>query len=64
MLQAIFEQNRKIQRRLTMMVIGNYLRLALIVIPLILGAIYLPPLIADLYEQYAALLSGNLNPSI
>src|SRR3989344_3083338 len=46
--QVIYEQNRKIKRRLTMMVVGNYLRLFLIIAPIVLAIIYLPPLIEKL----------------
>ncbi|MBI2437177.1 MAG: hypothetical protein HYV41_05595 [Candidatus Magasanikbacteria bacterium] len=52
--QVIYNQNRKINHRLTWMTIGSYLRLALIVVPLILGIIYLPPLIMEFLENYGA----------
>lgn len=58
--QVIYNQNRKIQRRLTWMTIGSYTRLFLILIPLILGIIYLPPIISDAWAQYGSQLgSGN-----
>lgn len=56
--QVIYEQNKKIKHRLTMMVIGSYLRLALIIIPIILGIIYLPSLLEDLWGQYGQILGG------
>ena len=56
--QVIYEQNRGIKRRLTWMVIGSYLRLLMIVVPLILAFIYLPPLLKDLFAQYSGLLGG------
>ena len=56
--QVIYEQNRGIKRRLTWMVIGSYLRLLMIVVPLILAFIYLPPLLKDLFAQYSSLLGG------
>ncbi|PLX26437.1 hypothetical protein C0581_04500 [Candidatus Parcubacteria bacterium] len=54
--QVIYNQNKKIKHRMTMMVIGSYLRLLLIVAPIILGIIYLPPLMSNLWEQYSATL--------
>lgn len=56
--QVIYEQNRGIKRRLTWMVAGSYLRLLMIVVPLILAFIYLPSLLKDLFAQYSSLLGG------
>ena len=56
--QVIYEQNRGIKRRLTWMLVGSYLRLLIIVVPLILAFIYLPPLIKDLFEQYSGIVGG------
>lgn len=54
----IFEQNKKIKRRLTLMVVGNYFKLLLIIVPLIIAFIYLPPLINQLLLQYNSILGG------
>lgn len=56
--QVIYEQNQGIKRRLTWMVVGSYLRLLIVVVPLILAFIYLPPLLKDLFAQYSGLLGG------
>ncbi|OGH71859.1 MAG: hypothetical protein A2921_03330 [Candidatus Magasanikbacteria bacterium RIFCSPLOWO2_01_FULL_43_20b] len=56
--QVIYEQNRGIKRRLTLLLVGGYLKLLLIVVPLILAFIYLPPLLKDLFAQYSSLLGG------
>ena len=56
--QVIYEQNRKIKHRLTMMVVGNYLRLLLIIAPIVLGFIFLPPLLEDIFGQYGNILGG------
>lgn len=56
--ESIALQNKKIQRRLTIMVVGSYLKLAFILIPLILAFLFLPPVIESAWDQYAALL-GN-----
>lgn len=45
--ETIHGQNRKILRRMTMMTVASYLRLLLFVVPIILAAIYLPPLIEE-----------------
>jgi len=58
--QVIYEQNRKIKRRLTMMVVGNYLRLFIIVAPIVLAIIYLPPLI----EKLLSTVGGAGAPAI
>lgn len=59
--QVIYEQNKGIKRRLTLMLVGSYLKLLIILVPLILAAIYLPPLIKDLFGQYGDLMGGLQN---
>src|SRR3989338_3837517 len=56
--ELIFEQNKKIKRRLGWIIFGGYVRLALILVPLILALIYLPPLVQDLLNQYESIFSG------
>ncbi len=56
--EIIYKQNKKIKRRLTIMAVGDYLRLAFIIVPLILAIIYLPPLLNDVISQYSELLGG------
>jgi Tfp pilus assembly protein PilN len=49
------EQQRKMKQRMTMFVISGYIRLAIVLIPLIIGAIYLVPFLesfADLYLSF------------
>ena len=43
MVKKVYEQNNKIYKRLRLMLIGNYLKLLFLIIPIILGIIYLPP---------------------
>ncbi len=57
--QVIYEQNRAIKRRLTFMVLGNYLRLLMIILPLIVGFWFLPPLIKQLVGQYQGLFNDS-----
>lgn len=57
--QVIYTQNKAIKHRLTIMALLNYIKLALILTPIILGIIYLPPLMADLLEKYSSLINGG-----
>ncbi len=57
--QVIYNQNKKIRRRLTMMVLGSYIRLALILTPIVLALIYLPPLLDQYISQFGSLLGGS-----
>lgn len=56
--QANYQLNTKINHRITMMVVGSYLRLLLIVLPIILAIIYLPPLLSNMLSQYKGLFSA------
>lgn len=62
--QLIYEQNEKIKRTLTWMVVGNYVRLSLILIPLIAGILFLPPLVKNMMQQYESVLGGQGNQSV
>ncbi len=57
--QALYDQNQKILRRMTMMTIANYLRLALFVIPLIFALVYLPSLFKQYIGSYQELLGNS-----
>ena len=57
--QIIHQQNRAIKRRLTWMTIGSYIRLLLLLAPLILLAIYVPRWIAEFKETAASVRSGE-----
>ncbi|KKQ27626.1 MAG: hypothetical protein US42_C0007G0017 [Candidatus Magasanikbacteria bacterium GW2011_GWC2_37_14] len=56
--QLIYEQNKKIKNRLTLMVITKYIWIVLIAVPTILGFIYLPTLLEQFTKQYSGLLNG------
>lgn len=60
--QIIYEQNRKINNKLLWSAISDWLRILLIVVPLVLGIIYLEPLLKGVLAQYAGLL-GNSSAS-
>lgn len=54
--EEVYEQNKKINKRLRNMVWGSYLRLALIIIPIIIGIIYLPAYFSQIMKQYQGVL--------
>lgn len=38
----------------------GWIKVLLIIIPLIIGVLYLPPLLKDMFNQYTSLLNGGL----
>ncbi|MCF6276290.1 MAG: hypothetical protein L3J07_00405 [Candidatus Magasanikbacteria bacterium] len=54
-------QNKKLLKKFKWMLISNYIRLALIVVPFILAAIFLPAYIAKFLEDYNAIISQTSN---
>jgi hypothetical protein len=54
--QIIYEQNRKINNKLLWSAAANWLRLLVIVVPIILAFIFLPPLLKNVWSQYGDLL--------
>jgi hypothetical protein len=50
--QIIYEQNRKINHKLMWSAIASWLRLLIILVPLIAALIYLPSLLKGLLDQY------------
>jgi len=71
-LTALLKSNLEMTKEIRAMVkhINNYvawqrlfawIKVFLILIPLIIGALYLPPLLKDVFSQYSSLLNGGLN---
>ncbi|MFA5211367.1 MAG: hypothetical protein WC414_02585 [Patescibacteria group bacterium] len=54
--QVIYNQNKKIKHRITLMVVGNYVRLFLIFVPIVIGIIYLPDFIENYLDKYSWIL--------
>lgn len=54
--QIIYEQNRKINNKLLWSAIFSWIKIVLIVTPLILAYIYLQPMINGVLKQYGSLL--------
>lgn len=55
--QIIYEQNRRINHKLMWSAVANWLRLLVIVIPIVLGILFLPPLVKQLMNSYSGLLN-------
>lgn len=47
---------KKIKRRLLILAIGSYVRLLILLIPLVLAVWFLPPFIREVWSQYGTLL--------
>jgi hypothetical protein len=59
--QIIYEQNRKINNKLLWAAIASWIRTALILIPIILGILFLPSLLKGVWSQYSELLGSSDN---
>ncbi len=57
--QIIYEQNRKINNKLLWTAIGSWIKVFLILIPLILAGIIIAPMAKNLSTMYTDLLSGG-----
>lgn len=57
--QIIYEQNRKINNKLLWTAIAEWLKVLLIVVPLVLAILYLGPLLKGVISQYSDLLGGG-----
>jgi len=57
--QIIYEQNRKINNKLLWLAIGNWIKVFLILIPLILAVLFLAPIVRNFSSLYSNLLLGN-----
>jgi len=57
--QIIYEQNRKINRKLFISSLFGWIYFIIIVAPLILAVWFLPPIFKNLYGQYQGLLGGG-----
>ena len=54
--QIIYEQNRKINNKLLWTAIAGWVRVALILVPIVLGIFFLSPLLKGVVSQYSELL--------
>ncbi len=60
--EAVYNQNKKMLKHMRWASIMGTLRLIILLIPIILGIIYLPELLSGMWEQYQSTLgiSGNI----
>lgn len=49
--ESILHSNKRIARRLLFMAVGNYVRLVLLLAPIILAIIFLPPFLKDFRQE-------------
>lgn len=68
--QILYEQNRKINRKMLWSAIGSWIKILLILVPVILAVFYAVPILKDLMSKYGGILgldshinSNNLNDS-
>ena len=59
--QIIYEQNRKINNKLLWASIGGWIKIVLVVVPLVLAVIFLAPMAKNLTSFYSEMLT-NTNP--
>ncbi|OGH88731.1 MAG: hypothetical protein A3J93_01385 [Candidatus Magasanikbacteria bacterium RIFOXYC2_FULL_42_28] len=59
--QIIYEQNRKINRKLRWSAVAGWLRLALIVVPIILALWFLPPYLGQFKEVFENITGANVS---
>ncbi|MBU0597206.1 hypothetical protein KJ641_04355 [Patescibacteria group bacterium] len=57
--QVIYNQNKEIKHRLTLMTVATWVRILLFVIPIVLAIIFLPPLLDSVLGQYGDLLNSG-----
>lgn len=50
--ELVYQESTRIRRRLSWMAVGNWFRLALWLLPIILGVIFLPPLFRQAQDFY------------
>lgn len=57
--QIIYEQNRRLNGKLAWSAASDWVRLLILLIPLVLAVIYLPPLIQKLSGDYNQIVKGS-----
>lgn len=60
--QEIYEMVKSIKRYVIWQRIFTSLKILIILVPIILGIIYLPPIIKDAFKQYRELIGVTTNP--
>ena len=57
--QIVYNQNKEIKARLTLMAVSSYIKILVIVVPIVLAFIYLPSILEQAFSQYSTLLGGK-----
>lgn len=63
MTQEIFKMTKSIKSYLLWQRVYGFIKFVIIIVPLVLGVIYLPPILKNLFGQYQGLLDLIKNPS-
>lgn len=58
MTEEVYRIIKKVNKYLVMQQVFGFLKILVIIVPIILGLIYLPPLLKDVFDQYQQLLYG------
>jgi len=59
LLQEIAEQNQKLEKYFKRVVVLGYLRIILILAPIIIALIFIPPLLGELLSDYQRVLEAT-----
>ncbi len=59
--EVVYNEVKRVRRRLTFMSIGSYVRLILLLTPFILGFIFLPPLIRQMKGTFESIIQPGKN---
>jgi hypothetical protein len=57
--QVIYNQNKQIKHRLTMITLLSWLKVLIILVPIIVAFVYLPAFLRDAWSQYGDLLGAG-----
>ncbi len=60
--EEIYKMTKSVKHFVTLQRIFGVIKLLIIIVPIVLGIIYLPPLIENLVKQYQGLLGITKNP--
>lgn len=61
MTEEIYKMTKKIKGYISFQKVVSFIYLLLIVVPIVLGVIYLPPLLGNVFNQYQDLLGAGQN---
>jgi len=62
--QIIYEQNRRINRKLVWSAAASWLRLLIILVPLVLAILFLPPFVQSVWNKYGGILGTTAKNTV